>query len=62
MIENGWTKRLKDLEEENARLREALEAIKRHQELVMGVIPGIRSTSHQIAVDALDGKPCARIV
>ena len=62
MISNGWTERLAVLEEENKRLREALEAIKSHQELVMGVIPGIRSTSHKIAADALDGKPCARIV
>ena len=58
MIENGWTERIKELEEENKRLRDALGAIKRHQELVMGVIPGIRSTSHKIAVNALDGFPC----
>jgi len=44
------------LQADNARMREALAAIKRHQEIAAGprIIPGM-SVTHKIAVDALDG-------
>jgi hypothetical protein len=53
---NNDDKRIEALQADNARMREALAAIKRHQEIAAGprIIPGM-SVTHKIAVDALDG-------
>lgn len=46
--------RLQQAEAREAVLREALENIKKHQELVQGGVPNGMSTTHKIATDALD--------